>query len=54
MTIQEAEHLMLENIREWLKQGATIRVADPKKPILDIQENGSIFGNLRIEFPKKR
>lgn len=42
------EKIILDQIRNWLKQGAAILANDPKGKILERQPDGSWVGGLRI------
>ena len=43
---------ILNQIRGWLKLGATIRARDKDGPVLEILPDGSCNGNLHIDFGK--
>jgi len=47
------EKAMLDQIREWLKEGAVIRATDTTGAVLEFQEDGSCLTGLSITFPEK-
>jgi len=42
---------MLNEIRRWLKEGATIKATDPSGKVLEWQKDGAIYGGLTITAP---
>lgn len=49
---QEISAEILSQIRQWLKDGATIRATDPTKPVLEMQPDGTCNGGMTVEYPK--
>lgn len=43
---------VIDQVRDWLKQGATICATDPKGDILKTLPDGSCHGGLKIQFPE--
>ena len=41
----------LDEIRRWLKDGATVKATDINKPILENLDNGTIIGGCTITYP---
>lgn len=53
MNINEQDTEILNQIKRWLAEGATIKATDPKEPFLVFQPNGVYIGGLIITYPKK-
>lgn len=49
--MDEKEKILLENVRLWLKNGATIRATDINKPILAILADGSVYSGCTVTYP---
>lgn len=46
--------MVLDEIRRLLRDGATIRITDPEKPVLELLPDGSCNGNLTIDYPQTK
>lgn len=44
----ETDREMLNTIRRWLSEGATISATDISKPVLQLMDDGTFDGNLTI------
>lgn len=46
----ETALLIVNDLRDWLKRGATIKASDVNSPILEEREDGKVEGGLIVEF----
>lgn len=52
--IPSPEANILNQLKEWLAQGCSIRATDPSKPFLYPLEDGTWEGGLTISHPSKK
>ena len=50
--MKSAEAMIVDKIREWLDEGATIKATIAGSPLIEIRGENTVFMGLSVSYPK--